>query len=88
MNIVCNERGDRIMVLRPADPVAALAIAKDALASQDTNALARIVEELPHTFAGYLGEDRKSVVDDSGSVLGSLEAGDSFVAMLPPKVVA
>ena len=55
--------------------------AQAALKTNDSEALSAIVSDIPHVFVGFYGEDKRSVLDEAGNVLGTIKPGDSFITM-------
>lgn len=81
--IVKDEHGLWMQVIRPDNPARALALAKQSVALQQSD----LFDAVPlaagclYTYLGYFGKQGKQfrVVDAEGAVLGELEKGDSFV---------
>ena len=74
--------GFRFAVIRPEDAAKALALAKQALETQDRELMANLPDHVgcKYTFVGWLSQGlRKHLVDASGNRIGQLQPGDSFV---------
>lgn len=81
MKPLTDDAGRPLMVVRPDDPAEAVKRAQAALKANDSEALSAIVADLPHVFVGFYGEDKRSVLDEAGNVLGTIKPGDSFITM-------
>lgn len=82
------EDGQRMQVLRPDKPDAAVALALEIQKRNDTEAFRGMPEELRrrgvhYTLVGYLGrglDGRPVLCDRQGNPTGSILPGDSFVS--------
>jgi hypothetical protein len=88
--IVKDERGLPMRVLRPSDPALCLRIALECHTNNDKARLDNLPKEaeaagVQYTFVGFLARKRNGkgvcVVDEYGTVLGTVLAGDSFVTL-------
>ena len=93
LTLARSEEGHHMLVGRPANPAAALAAAKEAIASKAENLDAALAAGGEHTFVGWLAapvphpsdRTRKAVyiVDRDGTILDELRLGDSFFTAQP-----
>jgi hypothetical protein len=79
--LVSRDDGRPLLVVRPSDPAAALAVAERALRTQET----ALLESLPetagdYTVQGWLGK-HGAILDRHGDVIGNCKAGDSFITI-------
>jgi len=89
--------GFKMRVIRPSDPQKAVDLALEFQKKNDVWNFQRIPElvealGITYTFAGFLSEDGKCVLDEAGAVIGAPQAGDSFVTFMngqapPPKPI-
>jgi hypothetical protein len=78
--------GDPILVIRPAMPEMALAVAAVALERNDKDLIDRLPQEVEdYTVVGWLSArgSPQFIVDEHGKKIGDLVAGDSLVTMHP-----
>ena len=76
--------GLRMQVIRPSDPQKAVELALEFQKKNDVWNFQRVPElvealGIEYTFAGFLSEDGKSILDANGAVVDTPQAGDSFV---------
>jgi hypothetical protein len=80
-----SDDGRPLAVFRPAKPDVAIAFAKAALSSQNTEIFEGLPEKEcgPYTFVGWMaaGSDEGILVDGEGNEVGRSQPGDSFVTL-------
>jgi hypothetical protein len=81
---------DRLVVCRPANAQLAIETATRIARMQKENGLSpekaaarfqQMILEQDYTFVGYLGENGKTVEDEIGNHVGTINPGDSFCKM-------
>jgi hypothetical protein len=85
-DVAVDDHGQPLVVLRPDKPEIALAISKEALATNDVKRLDNLLTEaeskgVQYTFAGWLAVGGKDVIDKDGKIIDHTKPGDSFVTI-------
>ncbi len=80
-----DERGQRLIWIRPSNPAVALHLAQLATRTRDAALFNRIPSKVQeaggeYTFVGYVSADRRRVVTDKGVEDGLPEPGDSMMS--------
>lgn len=77
--------GKRLCIIRPADPLLAIASAMSALKSQSKEDFEKVLHEQRYTYRGYAWERRERsktvvfVASIRGEFLEAIRPGDSFI---------